>query len=465
MGPPASPALLVCDCISWRLDLFERALDRIGEIVRKWDQLAEVRLAYRIKDDVAFLALEPGLQAEPRLGELAVTEARLPGLRFLDLGHDGPTTERLRDRAFASCDLVAGALTVTDAVQRLRSALGMTDDRRTTLRLAVDLPVRYLTPGGWVETATRDLSLSGVFIRTQAHFPDLEDVVELELFPRTPDVIKTVATVVRHTDAGFGARLALSLEAQEMIYERIRPLRVSPYGAAGSASVRVPTHVDIGLAGDNGSSREKTENLSRGGAFIRSDRPPRPGTTVKLDVQLGEGTPLKLDGNVVRIREATTEQDPCGFGVEFQSLTDNAREMIDRFISDALTQPFARVLVALPVESHRTLISVALKQRRCAVLSTSNGQEAFEEIVANLLSLDLVLIDNSLPGAGVTNLLHRIRRVGGELDLPVAVIAESGIGESLMKEGVTAVLPPAAPEALARSCIELITKRRSSARR
>jgi uncharacterized protein (TIGR02266 family) len=463
MAPSAS-ALLVCDCISWRLDLFERALDRIGEVVRKWDQLAEVQLAYRLKDDVAFLALEPGLQGDARLGTLAVAEARLPGLRLLDLGHDGATTERLRDRAFASCDLVTGALTVSDAVNRLRSTLGMTDDRRTTLRLAVDLPVRYATPGGWVDTATRDLSLSGIFIRTQAHFPDLEDTVELELFPRTPEVVKTVATVVRHTEDGFGARLSLSLEAQEAVYGRIRPLRLSPHGTPASASVRVPMQVDINLALATGTSREKAENLSRGGAFIRSDHPPKPGTAVKLDVQLGEGAPVKLDGNVVRVREQAAEQDPCGFGVEFQSLTDNAREMIDRFISDALTQPFARVLVALPIESHRTLVAVALKQRRCAVLSTSTAQEAFEEIVANLLSVDMVLIDQTLPG-GVTNLLHRVRKVGGELDLPVVVIAEGGANESLLQEGVTAVVPPAAPEVLARSCLDLITQHRNKKRR
>ena len=79
--------------------------------------------------------------------------------------------------------------------------------------------------------------------------------------------------------------------------------------------------------------------------------------------------------------------------------------------------------------------------------------------------LDLLVLDQKLPGATASDLLHRIRQLGGELDLPVAVLMDSVTTDVqwLISAGATAVLPQGSPSDVARECIDLVTARRASA--
>jgi CheY-like chemotaxis protein len=455
-----APALLVCDCVSWRLDLFEKALDRITDAVRQFERLSEVRLGYRVRDDIAILVIEEGLLSEQRLGVLAASAGELPGLRALDLPADGPPAAHVRDRLLDSCDVVTSALAVTEAVARIRAVLGMTDDRRRSQRLAVDVACRYQVGDRWTDATARDLSSAGVFIATSTPAPEVGSRPTVELFPESDTPITVEVEVVRHTPDGFGARLALDEEAQRLIYDRVRLLRPETTAPGGGAGPRIPVQLDVSFLLGGELRHEALENLSQGGAFIRSAEPPAPGTALQLDLKMAGGESLTLQGDVVRVVAAKPGPLPGGFGIAFRRLGEKTSAQLDRFISDSLTRPFARILVGLGADGDE--VSAGLKKRRCEVVTGEDATDVFELLLGELLGLDLLLLNERLPGSSAPEMLHRIRRLGGELDLPVAVVSTRADQDRkmLMEAGATAVIQLLPADELAARCVELIMARR-----
>jgi uncharacterized protein (TIGR02266 family) len=78
-------------------------------------------------------------------------------------------------------------------------------------------------------------------------------------------------------------------------------------------------------------------DVSRGGIFIRSRRPPPVGTHLKLDLQLQNGVPIIVGEGIVFW---TREPDPNklgsvpGMGVRFSRLTSTSQQLIEQVLSD-----------------------------------------------------------------------------------------------------------------------------------
>jgi Tfp pilus assembly protein PilZ len=68
------------------------------------------------------------------------------------------------------------------------------------------------------------------------------------------------------------------------------------------------------------SLQETCENVSRGGAFVRTSEPLDPGRRVLVEIHLPTGRPLEAIGRVAWVKrflpEKQPEQNP-GFGIEF----------------------------------------------------------------------------------------------------------------------------------------------------
>jgi len=239
--PPSVP--LVCDAVSWRLDLFGRALARVYAAAEGPE--SSVVVGYRSRDDLALVVVTPGEGTGPEFASKLVFEARLPGLRVLELPGDGPPAARILTRALEHADVVTRLGTAEEVVAVLRGRLGMLSDARAAMRLQVALPLRFEGPDGVTEASTTDLTAGGVFVRCET-LPPLGTSLRIAFFPNaTRGPVAGSAEVVRHTPDGFGARLALAPEDQSELYRRIQAAR-APAGADPSRLKRGPTPAPAG---------------------------------------------------------------------------------------------------------------------------------------------------------------------------------------------------------------------------
>jgi uncharacterized protein (TIGR02266 family) len=84
-------------------------------------------------------------------------------------------------------------------------------------------------------------------------------------------------------------------------------------------------------------------NVSKGGMFLRSNRPLPKGKKVKLEFETKGGKVEVEEGEVVWNKEfepISIDGSPAGMGVQFKSMSEDAKLKIESFIDDALhTQP------------------------------------------------------------------------------------------------------------------------------
>ena len=76
------------------------------------------------------------------------------------------------------------------------------------------------------------------------------------------------------------------------------------------------------------------ENISLGGAFIRTTHPPPAGSPVRLRIRSGGGA-LGLMGRVVHVIEpaqAEKKAHPAGMGVQFEGLSPETQHLLERFV-------------------------------------------------------------------------------------------------------------------------------------
>jgi uncharacterized protein (TIGR02266 family) len=80
-------------------------------------------------------------------------------------------------------------------------------------------------------------------------------------------------------------------------------------------------------------------NVSKGGMFLRSNRPLPKGKKVSLEFETEEGKVQVEEGEVVWNKEfepISIDGSPAGMGVEFKSMSDDSKLKIEAFIDDAL---------------------------------------------------------------------------------------------------------------------------------
>lgn len=84
-----------------------------------------------------------------------------------------------------------------------------------------------------------------------------------------------------------------------------------------------------------------TRNISKGGTFIRTDRPLQIGTEFVFALTIRNvADPLKLRGRVkwvVSVEDATAEQ-PAGMGIEFLYADDDERRTTEAIVEKLMSQ-------------------------------------------------------------------------------------------------------------------------------
>jgi len=208
------------------------------------------------------------------------------------------------------------------------------------------------------------------------------------------------------------------------------PVKVQP-AAAPDATARIEYATDQELAEDY------VENLSQGGAFVRTHAAPAIGTRLTLEMRLPGAIELRAPA-VVMFR------DERGMGVKFELDADGEQRL-----ATAIARISARPRRALLVDDDALILHTlgdALQARGFEVLTARDGAEGLEIVMEELLSLDLLVTDVRMPNMDGESFVRTIRGAGGEEDLAIVVVAgtlDVRLEARLEKAGADAVLDKA----------------------
>ncbi|HLG20658.1 MAG TPA: TIGR02266 family protein [Bdellovibrionota bacterium] len=101
------------------------------------------------------------------------------------------------------------------------------------------------------------------------------------------------------------------------------------------AGPRAKVELDIDLSTYGKYYLTKLENVSIGGAFVRTKQLHPIGTAVKMRFRLpGDGAPIEADGQVVWTYRQTGQNEPnsSGMGIKFTGIEETDRERIAKFV-------------------------------------------------------------------------------------------------------------------------------------
>ena len=187
---------------------------------------------------------------------------------------------------------------------------------------------------------------------------------------------------------------------------------------------------------------DTTENLSRGGLFVQTDRPFDVGQRVPLSLSFpGLLDPIEIVGQVVWIRTSRADER-AGIGVRVENAADQAK--LERLLSAEGTEGRMTEASGLPPEGFRVLIvednphiiemySYVLKKLASGPLGgkvplevrfAPDGHSALKQLLET--KFNLVMTDLYMPVMDGFQLVERIRQEEKLKSIPVIAISAGG---------------------------------------
>ena len=359
-----------------------------------------------------------------------------------------------------------------DAVARLATAAGAPRDRWTAAgarpALALDTGSNSFA-GVTFDPASRRLFVPGAIA------PPVGDDLDVTLrVPRSPGALEARARVmeVRPQEAaraGAPAGFALLVDPAAAAFAdalgRNAPRPAEP--AAGNQrsapryAVNAPVKVQaeptarLEYESDAELAADYVENLSQGGAYVRTQSAPPMGTRIGLEMRLPGGVELRTPATVAF-------RDQRGMGVKFE-LDPEGQERL----ASVIARISARPRRALLVDDDGLILQAlgdALRARGFEVLTARDGTAGLHLVTEELLSLDLLVTDVRMPQMDGETFVRTIRGAGGESELAIVVIAgtlDAALEKRLESVGADAVLDKAlGPETLAAAAEATLERRR-----
>jgi CheY-like chemotaxis protein len=231
------------------------------------------------------------------------------------------------------------------------------------------------------------------------------------------------------------------------------PVKVAPAEALPPAP-----RATIEYATDQELAADYIQNLSQGGAFVRTQNPPPVGAPVQLQLKLPNGAQLDTLA-IVAFTNAN------GMGVRFQLAPE-----AEAVLSNAMAHISARARRALVVDDDEMvcrMMADALRDRGFEVLTANSAPEGIATLSEELLALDLLVTDLVMPGMTGEELVRLIRKTGGEVDLAIVGVTGNlaeGVEARLEKAGADAVLDKAlGPDLIAQAADAVLERKRMTA--
>jgi CheY-like chemotaxis protein len=223
---------------------------------------------------------------------------------------------------------------------------------------------------------------------------------------------------------------------------------VAPAGTTARALIEYATDQEL--------EADFIENLSQGGAFVRTSAPAKVGTIMELELKLPNGADLHT-------RAVVAFANANGVGVRFQ-LDAEAEGVLANAMATISARP-RRALVVDDDEIVCRMIADALRDRGFEVLVAANATEGLSVLSEELLALDLLVTDVVMPGMSGEDFVRLIRKAGGEEDLAIVCVTGQADGEGLEKRleaaGADAVLDKAlGPDLIAQAADAVLERKR-----
>jgi CheY-like chemotaxis protein len=443
--------------------------------------LVECDLGFRLASQYLVLVLrfDPQGMDDSVRARLAFWTARAGG-RASALDGMAPRDRQGFVAQFDLCELKAKGVrgaALLDGCARLFTEAGAPPGRRRT---AADRPMLAMDVGGpgW-EGVTYDPQTQRLFLAAPMAPPTGDQVPLVFRIPGVsrPVLAKSVVAAVRtpgEATAGKPAGFTLLLQGAEValhdaLVKHCRPddggFRTAPrFHVKAPVKVLVPappptqaepTRAIIEYASDQQLQADFIENLSQGGAFIRSTNPQPVGTPIALDFRLPNGAQLRAQAIVAFANDG-------GMGVKFTLDADT-----EEALQAAIAHISARARRALVVDDDalvRRMMADALTERGFEVLTAAEGGEGLRVVSEELLGLDLLITDVFMAGMDGQTFVKTIREAGGETDLAIVVVTgkmEPGLERKLELAGADAVLDKAlGPELVAQAADAVIERKR-----
>jgi len=215
---------------------------------------------------------------------------------------------------------------------------------------------------------------------------------------------------------------------------------------------------DPELTGPDGAPRFLLENISQGGAFLRTVEPFPLGALVQVVAPLPTGDTLCCDAEVVF-------SGARGMGLRWQ--LDPLAEVELAAVVARIASRKRRALVVDDDASCRKALTDALQGCGFEVLTAGDGMAGLQLLSEELLSLDLLVTDLRMPRMDGESLLQTIRQAGGESDLAIVIMTgsvEPALENKLSREGADAVLDKAlGPRFLAQAAVAVLDRKKRKA--
>ncbi|HET8732666.1 MAG TPA: response regulator [Anaeromyxobacteraceae bacterium] len=365
------------------------------------------------------------------------------------------------------------ARSVPEAAARIANVAGAPPDRRSAAdaqpTLSMDAGSAAFAAVTW-DAVARHLFVPGVSA------PPMGDVMNVLLrVPRMDRPLEARARVVEVRDekdaapgkpAGFGLAFdalppilaaALATHATSATDPGIGS-RVAPrYTVNAPVKVQAeegPT-ARLEYANPEEFADDYVENLSQGGAFVRTSSPLPEGTRLTLDMRLPGGTQLRAPSTVMF-------RNPRGMGVKIE-LDEDGRQKLAAILARISARPRRALVVDDDALILRALTD-SLQARGFEVLTAKDGQEGLHIVADELLTLDLLVTDVRMPAMDGETFVRTIRGAGGESELAIVVIAgtlDPALERRMETAGADAVLDKAlGPEDLAAAADAALERKR-----
>jgi CheY-like chemotaxis protein len=355
-------------------------------------------------------------------------------------------------------------------------------------RMADDRPMLVIDVGGpgW-EGVVYDRSIRHLFVPSSLA-PPLGDEVMLVL--RAPGADKPLGVRSRVTGhrpaseagqgrpAGFSLGIPESAPALRAMLEKHAAAAAQGVRAAPRYAVRAPVVIALGTgpeppeppptlpplgatieyATEQELKADFIENLSQGGAFVRSSHPSPVGTALQLRFRLP-------NGQMLLARAVVAFVDQRGMGVRF-TLDAEAEAALQAAIAHLSVRP-RRAVVVHDDATFRQQLADALVERGFEVSTASLGADGLRMVTEELRRLDLLVTGMSLPGRGSDIFVRTVRSAAGEGGPAIVVAAprmEREQERNLEAAGADAVVDQALGEDLVAQAADAALELRRASR-
>jgi len=216
--------------------------------------------------------------------------------------------------------------------------------------LPIVVPVRYSGGGLTMQTTSSRLNAEGVFVRGFVT-PKEGSVLSLTLtLPGAPKPVEAKAVITERVmpgdkgkEAGFWARFDSMNEEGRAALDALLHDRGGGAGPSKRAFPRVKTRLQVGWSSPREFLVAYSENISRGGIFVATPKPPPLRDVVELLLELPDGMhPARTDAEVIQSltpdQAAKLGRAP-GAGLQFVGSDDEFRRRLDLCIENLLNQP------------------------------------------------------------------------------------------------------------------------------